>query len=115
MKPQHWWAVYDTEAESDFYPFLTRTDAEAEMNRWLANGLAESFQGEEWNASWGRFYVCSADSETVPAIGDTSDWADEWSLWDYDHTEGGPVTNYRKFYAKWGLSEFHDVWIVAKG
>jgi hypothetical protein len=54
MKPQHWWAVYDTEAESDFYPFLTRTDAEAEMNRWLANGLAESFQGEEW-------YDCPAE------------------------------------------------------
>ena len=114
MRPQHWWAVYDTEANSDFYGFDTQAEAEAEMNRWLESGMVESLKGDEWCASWGRLYVCSADRDTVPNNGDISDWACEWSLWDYDHIEGGAVTNYRKLYSSWGVSDFHDKYIVEK-
>jgi hypothetical protein len=114
-KPQIWWAVYDTEADSDFYGFNTQAEAEAEMTDWLDRGMVQDLRDEEgkWCASWGRFYVCSADADTVPS--DEEDPECEWSLWNYDWEEGAPKTNYRRFYASWGMSDWHDQNIVAKG
>jgi hypothetical protein len=111
-KPQIWWAVYDTSADSDFYSFNTQAEAEQEMTNWLERGLVESLK-EEWGAEWGRFYVCSADADTVPDNDDPA--GDDWSLWNYDWMAGQPKTNYRRFYASWGMSDWHEEHIVAKG
>ncbi|CAB5222479.1 hypothetical protein UFOVP366_4 [uncultured Caudovirales phage] len=114
-KPQIWWAVYDTEADSDFYSFNTQAEAESEVQGWLLAGLVESLKDEDgkWCASWGRVYVCSADADTVPD--DDADPNCEWSLWNYDWEEGAPKTNYRRFFASWGMSDWHEKNIVEKG
>ena len=112
-KPQIWWAVYDTESDSDFYSFNTQAEAEQEMADWLERGLVEALTDPEgrWCSSWGRFYVCSADADSVPDVDEEC----EWSLWDYDWQEGGPKTNYRRFFASWGMSDWHEEHIVEKG
>ncbi len=112
-KTQIWWAVYDTEADSDFYSFNTQAEAEAEMTRWLDNGLVESLRDEEgrWCAAWGRFYIVSADADSVSDVDDDC----EWSLWNYDWEDGAPTTNYRRLVVSWGASDWHDVHLVSKG
>lgn len=108
MGAQIFWAVYDTSADSDFYPFNTLPEAEAELERWLANGLVESLtdEGGKWCATWGRFYVCAAMANTVPD--NDAPESDEWSLWNYGG-EGYPVLTYRKYYASFGECDHYDI------
>jgi hypothetical protein len=102
QKPQIWWAVYDTSADSDFYPFDTQTEAVAEVERWIANGIVEELT-EEWGATWGRIYVCSADADTVPDIDDPA--GDDWSLWDYEDS----AINTRTMFSSWGAHKLENI------
>lgn len=106
MSDQIFWAVYDTDADSDYYSFNTLDEAETELERWLANGLVEAFTNEDgqWCASWGRFYVCAADADTVP----NEDEDSEWSLWNYGN-EGYPVLTYRKYFVSFGECDHYDI------
>ena len=106
MDTQKFWAVYDTSADSDYFPFNTLDEAEITMEKWLAQGLVDSLKGEGWGATWGRFYVCAADANTVPDDDDRE--SDEWSLWNYGG-EGYPVLTYRKYFVSFGECDHYDI------
>ena len=53
----------------------------------------------------------SADADSVP----DEDPNCEWSLWAYDWEEGAPMTNYRRVVVSWGMADWHDHHLVAKG
>ena len=93
LKPQTFFAVYDSAEDSDYDGFDTLADAVAEVGRWIDRGLVEDLR-EDWGAAWGRFYVCSVDADLLP-----TDEADtDWSLWDLDDSQ----INYRDLMASWG-------------
>lgn len=100
---QIFWAVYDTETDSDFYSFNTLEDAKAEVTRWLDDRLDYELRHTE-GANWGRFYICSALADTVP----DDDTAGEWSLWNYGG-EGYPVLTYREVMESWGECAHYDM------
>lgn len=104
MSAQIFWAVYDTSVDSDFFGFDTLAEAEAEVVGWLNDRLDYELTHSD-GAEWGRIYVCSANADTVPDIGDTSDWADSWSLWDYEDD----AICYRKIHESWGSHGMSDI------
>lgn len=97
MKPQVFFAVYDSDADSDYCAFDLESDAVEQVREWLAEGLDRDLM-TDYGASWGRLYVCSVDADSVPIDGDTSVWSDVWSLWDYEDS----VIRCRDIHLSWG-------------
>jgi hypothetical protein len=92
LKPQMFFAVYDSAEDADYYGFDTFADAVAEVRGWLSRGLVEELTND-YGAAWGRVYVCSVDADTVP-----TEYTDDWMLWEYEDD----AIRYRRIYSEWG-------------
>jgi len=95
MKPQIYYAVYDSSEDSDYYGFEFMYEAVAEVTKWIIDGLDTDLMNNQ-GAEWGRLYVCSVDAELVPD--DDEDLDCEWSLWDLEDSE----ISYRDIFLEWG-------------
>jgi len=100
QKPQVYFAVYDSDIDSDFFAYDTLAEAVSEVQHWLLTGFVENFKNDGDGAEWGRLYVCSVDSSTVP-----TEYTDGWSLWDYEDS----AINMRTIYATWGAHNMKDI------
>ena len=92
MKPQVFFAVYDSDADSDYFAFDLESDAVDQVREWLAEGLDRDLMTDD-GASWGRLYVCSVDASSVP-----TEYVDGWSLWDYEDD----AIRFRDIHSSWG-------------
>ena len=95
MKPQIYYAVYDSSEDSDYYGFEFMYEAVATVNEWIVDGLDTDLMNNQ-GAEWGRLYVCSVDAELVPD--DDQDPDCEWSLFDLEDSE----IKYRDIFSEWG-------------
>lgn len=96
MKPQIYFAVYDSSVDADYYGFEFMYEAIAEVEEWIVRGLDTDLSDPDgaWCAEWGRLYVVSVDADIVPGLDDDSDW----SLFDLEDD----AINYRRIYSEWG-------------
>ena len=103
MKPQLYFAVYDSATDSDFFAFDLESDAVGQVREWIAEGLDTDLMVDQ-GADWGRLYVCSVDADTTPSGADDVGYMakailrDDWSLWDYDDA----AINHRDIFSSWG-------------
>lgn len=101
MKPQVFFAVYDSDADSDYCAFDLESDAVEQVREWIAEGLDRDLM-TDYGASWGRLYVCSVDADTTPSgdrlKGMSEADNDAWSLWDYEDS----VIRCRDIHSSWG-------------
>ena len=98
MKPQIYFAVYDSSEDADYYSFEFMYEAIAEVEEWIVRGLDTDLSDPDgrWCAEWGRLYVCSVDEDMVPNREDDPDCV--WCLWDFDDT----AIRYRDIFSSWG-------------
>jgi hypothetical protein len=104
LKPQVFFAVYDSDVDSDYFAYDTLAEAVSEVEGWLLTGLVENLKNDEdldlgWSG-WGRLYVCSVDADTVP-----TEYTDGWMLWEYEDD----AINYRRMFASWGDHGMTDI------
>ena len=94
---QVWFAVYDSDLDSDYFAFDSQPEAHGEAIDLLASG---SFDYLAQGSEWVRVYVCSVDASSVP-----TEYTDGWSLWDYEDS----AIRYRKHYLVKGECSAGDI------
>ena len=95
MKPQIYFAVYDSASDSDYYGFEFMHDAVAEVTEWVGRGLDLDLMTDE-AGDWGRLYVCSVDEDMVPNRDEDPDC--DWFLLDLEDSE----IRFRDIFSSWG-------------